>query len=61
MNCIYIWRDGRCSFKVLLREIPVPGPDLEVKVTDLEFTYKSQTFCFKVYIAICIPLTYKVC
>ena len=50
MNVIYIWHDGRYMFNGLLREIPVP--DLDVKVTDLEFSYRSQTFCSKVYIAI---------
>ena len=48
-------------FKVLLREIPVPGCDFEVKVTGLEFSYKSQPFCIKVYIALCIPAIYEVC
>ena len=48
------------GLKFFLREISVPGHDPEVKVTDLEFSYKSQTFCIKVYLAICIPLTYEV-
>ena len=54
MNFIYLWHDGTCRyrFKVLLREIPVPGHELEVKVTDPQFSYKSLTFCIKVYIAI---------
>ena len=44
MNFINIWHDGKNSLKVLLREIPVPGHDLDVKVTDLVFSYKSETF-----------------
>ena len=40
------------GLKVLLREISIPGHNLEVKVKDLKFSYKSQTFCIKVYIAI---------
>ena len=39
MDFIYIWHDGRYRFKVLLREIPALGYDIEVKVTDLEFSY----------------------
>ena len=36
--------------------------DLEVKDINVEFSYKIQTFCSKVYIAICIPSTYvEVC
>ena len=38
MDFIYIWHDGRYRFRVLLREIPVPGHDFKVKVTDLEFS-----------------------
>ena len=45
MDVIYIWHDGRYRSKVLLSTIPNPGPDLEFKVTDLEFLYKSQNFC----------------
>ena len=30
---------------VLLSVIPIPRPDLEVNITDLEFLYKSQNFC----------------
>ena len=44
MSFIYIFGiDGRytCRFEVLLREIPIPGYDLEVKVTDLDFSYKG--------------------
>ena len=52
MNFIYIWHVGRYRFKVLLREILVQGHDLEVKVTDLEFTYKSKTFWINAYRAI---------
>ena len=47
MNFIYIWHDGRYRFKVLLREIPILGRDLEIEVTDLEFSYESQTFCIE--------------
>ena len=32
--------------------IPIPGYDLEVKVTDLEISYKSKKKCILVYIAI---------
>ena len=39
MNFICMWH-GRYKVKVLLREIPVPRHDLEVSVTDLEFSYK---------------------
>ena len=49
MDFIYIWHDGRYRSKVLLSAIPTPGPDLEVKVKDLEFSYKSQNFCTSLY------------
>ena len=55
MNSIYIWHDGRYWFNVILK-IPGLGRDLEVKVTDLEFSYKNQTFCIKVYIALLLRL-----
>ena len=57
MNFIYIWHDGRYMLIVLFREIPTLGCDLEVKVTDLEFSYKNY-FLIKVYIAICLPPPY---
>ena len=41
-----------CRSKILLGAIPILGPDLEVKVMDLGFSYKSQNFCTEVYIAI---------
>ena len=44
MNIIYIWHDDRYRFKVLLREIPIPGCDLEIKVKDLEFHIKDKLF-----------------
>ena len=47
LDFIYIWHDGRYRSKVLLSAIPTPGPDLEVKVTELEFLYKSQIFVLK--------------
>ena len=42
---MYIWHDGTYRSVVLLSTIPNPGCDLEVKVTDLEFSYKSQNVC----------------
>ena len=45
MVFIYIWRDIKYRSKVLLTAILTPGSDLEVKVMDLEFLYKSQNFC----------------
>ena len=50
INFIYIWHDGRYRFIILPNEIAVLGRDLEVKVT--EFSYKIQTSCIKLYIAI---------
>ena len=35
-----------------LSAIPTLGPDLAVKVMDLEFSYKSQNVCILVFIAI---------
>ena len=43
MDFIYISHDGRYGFIVLLNVIPIPGPDLEVKVTDLVLL-KGQNF-----------------
>ena len=45
MNFMYIWQDGRYKSRVLLSKIPTPGCDLEVKIADLEFSYKSQNAC----------------
>ena len=45
MNFIYIWHDGRYRSKVLLSVISTPGPGLEVKVMDFEFSYESQNVC----------------
>ena len=55
MNFIYIWHDGRYRLKFYSEKFL--SCDLEVKFKDLEFSYKSQTFCIKVYIlvAVCIP------
>ena len=44
MDFIYVWCDDRYKSKVLLSTIPIPGPDLEVKVTDLECLYKRLKF-----------------
>ena len=52
MNFNYIWLNARYRFKILLREIPVLGLDFEVKITDLQYSHKSQTFYIKVYIAL---------
>ena len=41
-NFIYILHVGRYKSRVLLSMIPIPGYDLEVKVTDLEISYKSK-------------------
>ena len=38
------WHDGSYRSRILLSKIPIPGCDLEVKVTDLEFSYKSPNF-----------------
>ena len=51
MDFIKSWHDGRDRSKVLLSAIPALEPDPEVKVTDLEFLYKSQNVCTQVYIA----------
>ena len=45
MHFIYIWHDDKYRSRVYLSAIPIPEPTLEVKVTDLEFSYKSQKFC----------------
>ena len=45
MDFIFIWRDVRYRSKVLLSAIPTLGPDLKLKDTDLEFSYKSKNFC----------------
>ena len=45
MDLIFIWHDGRFRSKVLLIAIPILGSDLEVKVMDLEFSHKNQSFC----------------
>ena len=50
-NFIYIWHVDRYQPRVLLSMIPTLGVT-EVKVTNLEFSYKSKNFCFLVYIAI---------
>ena len=42
MNSIYIRHDGRYRSRVLLSTIPTSECNLDVKVTDLEFSYKSQ-------------------
>ena len=43
---IYIKHDDRYRSNLLLSAIPTPGPDLDLKVTDLEFfIQKSQSFC----------------
>ena len=52
MDFIHIWPDGRYRSKVFISTDPTPGDNLEVKVTDLEFSLKSQNFCVLVYIAI---------
>ena len=44
MNFMYIWHDGRYRYRVLLSTILTPGCDLEIKVADLEFSYKSKKF-----------------
>ena len=36
---------GLKFYSVLLSAYPIPGPDLEVKVTDLEVSYKSKKIC----------------
>ena len=41
-NFIYILHVDRYRSRVLLSIIPIPGYDLEVKVTDLEISYKSK-------------------
>ena len=46
MDFIYVWFNDRYKSKVLLSATPILGPDLEVKVKDLEFSYKSQIFYF---------------
>ena len=51
-NFIFILHVGRYRSRVLLSLIPIPGYDLEVKVTDLEISYKSKKNCIYVYIAI---------
>ena len=51
MDFIRIWHDGRYRSKVFITTIPTPGGDLGVKVTDLEFSEKSQSFlCLYSYI-----------
>ena len=45
MEFIYIWHDGRYRSKILPSAVPSLRPDLEVKVTDFEFSYKSQNVC----------------
>ena len=52
MNFMYIWHDGRYRPRVLLSMIPTMGCGLEVKVTDFEFSYKSQNFCIYAYVAV---------
>ena len=42
MDFIHIWHDGRYRSKVYISTIPYPGYDLEVKVTDLEISYKRK-------------------
>ena len=45
MDFIFIWHDGRYRSKVLFSAIPTLGHDLEVKVTYIEFSYRSQYVC----------------
>ena len=45
MDFIYILQDDSYKSKVLLSAIPTTESDLEVKVMDLEFLYKSQKCC----------------
>ena len=53
MNSMYIWHYDRYRSRVLLSTHPTLDCDLEVKVTDLEFSYKSQNVCINlVYIAV---------
>ena len=44
-NFICILHGDRYRSRVLLSMIPTLEYDLEVKVTDLEFSYKSKDFC----------------
>ena len=44
-NFIYILHIGRYRSRVVLSMSPIPGYDLEVKVKDLEISYKSQKIC----------------
>ena len=42
---LYVIHVGRYRSRVLLSLIPIPGYDLEVKVTDLKISYKSKKNC----------------
>ena len=46
MDFIHICPNGRYKSKVLNSTIPTQGCDLEVKITNFEFSY-SQTFYFQ--------------
>ena len=45
MNFMCILHDGRYRSKVFLSAIPKLEHGFEVKVTDLDFSYKCQSFC----------------
>ena len=45
IDFINIWHDGMYRPKVFLSAIPRQGHGFEVKVTDLDISYKCQRFC----------------
>ena len=45
MDFIHIWPDGRYRSKIFISMDPTPVDNLGVKVTNLEFSSKSQNFC----------------
>ena len=50
MDFVHIWHDGRCRSNVFIGTISTPWGDLGVKVTDLNFREKSQSFlCLSLY------------
>ena len=49
MDFVRIWHDGRYRSQLYISTIPILG-DLGVKVTDLEFSWKSQSvLCLRLY------------